>query len=622
VSARVLRLLFVAFVAATLVHIAVVMLHEPFAYDAWNIASDTHAEPFSFGRFFAYWGGQYTHSNPRVGQPLTYLAYKLVWFAPLVTPLAYLALAVALVALGTGRLPAWRRGSDLALVAIALGFAWFALPQIGMIMFCRAYGANYLYGAAIQLWFVVPLRLASTRTRTDEASWPACVAYALLGIVAGACNEHTGPTLCVIVAAYAAWRHREGVPSRLARAGALGAAVGFALIFFAPGQGERYDGLAERVSLAGRVAQRGFAGNLDIFHDFVIAVAPVLVLLVLALAIGASDQLTDEARAARRSALRLVALAVGAGTLITATIFVSPKLGARFYLHSAALALAGFLAVADAVLVTRRRLAPFVLLAVLAGGYAAARTVPLYLRLDRQSDERLAALAAAPPGSVFTADSYEQVEPSWWFLGDDFRDAKKRELITGYYDLAGVVFRGVDLDAPLGVSDVRLVPRYELAPPSCLDEYGGFELPPYRGLDVASIQKALRDAIAALHTRLPAGRELRRLDLEVQFTGAPPKLPRARVLVARWKPEGMEGWIGAIHRQGRATTREIVLPPELKATGSAVEIYIYQAGGEARRLGTAGDTELSYVPWKTGAYWVLACKPDECFVIAATRQAG
>ena len=44
--------------------------------------------------------------------------------------------------------------------------------------------------------------------------------------------------------------------------------VGFAAIFFAPGQGERYDGLASKVSLVRRLLQRGVTGNLDIFRDY------------------------------------------------------------------------------------------------------------------------------------------------------------------------------------------------------------------------------------------------------------------------------------------------------------------------------------------------------------------
>lgn len=619
VVATALRVLFVAYIVATAVHIGLVMAHEPFAFDAWNIAVDTHAQPFSFTNFLSYGAFEYAHSNPRIGQWLTYLAYKLELFAPIATPLAYLALAGAVTVLGLGRWPGSRRdgertveptlGRDLALAAIAIGFAWFALPRIGMIMFCRAYGANYLYGAAIQLWFLAVIRLRPA----GEGSRRACVAYFLLGVLAGMCNEHTGPTLVLFAVGYALWRGRTtGTRPRLIWAGALGTVVGFAAIFFAPGQDSRYEGLATKVSLFGRLVGRVAAANLDIFRDWMFACAPVLGLLVIALVIARRD---EPARLA--SPLRLVGLALAAGTLIAATVYVSPKLGPRFYLHGAALVLAGFLAVADQALSTARRLAPFVALAVVASVYAGARSLPLYDRLSAQSAERLAALAAAPRGSVFTAESFEQVDDSWWFLGDDFRDVKKRELVASYFDLRGVIFRAVDIDAPLGVSDVRLVPRYQVSPPSCIDEHGGLELGKLRGIDITSVHKAAQAAIEDLRQRLAPSGRLDRLDLVVEFAGATPKLPRPTLVVARWLPTGFEAYAGAIERRGSSTTRAVVLPPALR--GTDLEVYAYNVNGEARRLGTARDARLEYIPWKRGAYWALACRPSECFVLAAAR---
>ena len=41
---RILRALMVAYVAATAIHIGFVMAHEPFAFDAWNIANSTPEE--------------------------------------------------------------------------------------------------------------------------------------------------------------------------------------------------------------------------------------------------------------------------------------------------------------------------------------------------------------------------------------------------------------------------------------------------------------------------------------------------------------------------------------------------------------------------------------------------
>ena len=598
-----LRLLFVVYVAATAAHIAYVMAHEPFSFDAWNMASDTRAQPFSLENFFDYGIGQYTHSNPRIGQWFAYLAYKLELFAVISTPIAFLGLVLAVTVIGLGRWPNWRSGRDLALMTVAVGFAWFAIPRLGMIMFCRAYGTNYLYGATIQLWFLVPLAL---RPR-GEGALPACIAYFVLGVIAGMCNEHTGPTLVVFALGYAVWRQRRAVVRpNLAWAGALGAVVGFAAIFFAPGQGERYDGLANRVSFVGRLLQRGLDVNLDIFRDFVVGSAPILGMLVIAFVIGREQ--IDRSRP-----LRLVGVALAAGALITMTVFVSPKLGPRFYLHGCALLLAGFIAVAETTLVTTRRLAPFVVLAVFTSGFAAYRTIPLYERLARSSDERLAALAASPIGSSFTAVAFDQVNDSWWFLGDDFRDIRKRELVRDYFALRGVVLRGVDIDAPLGVSDVRLVPRYQLEPASCLDQAGGLELDDFRGIDILQVHKAIRGAVDTLRVKLAGRGTIAKLDVIVGFVGDPPPLPRKTLVVARATADRVEAYSATIRRLGAGKTRRVLLPPELK--GKDFEYLIYNVGGEARRLGP----ELEYIPWHRGAYWALACRPEECFVIAAAR---
>ena len=178
---RILRVLFAAYVVATLIHVGWVVHHEPFGFDAWNVAVDTHAEPITPGRFFSYWWLEYTHSNPRFGQPFAYLAYKLDWFSVIATPLAYLAISLAITVLGVARWP-FRRGRDLALWAIVIGALWFSLPQLGKTMFCRAYCANYVYTLAIQLWFLVPLRLAK-----NPANWR-CIAYGVFGVIAGMCN--------------------------------------------------------------------------------------------------------------------------------------------------------------------------------------------------------------------------------------------------------------------------------------------------------------------------------------------------------------------------------------------------------------------------------------------------
>ena len=614
-SPKVLRALFVTYVAAIALHVAWVVAHEPFSFDAWNVAQDTDAQPITAGRFFGYWWLEYTHSNPRFGQALTYLGYKLDYFSAIASPIAFIAIALAVTTLGLRRFPSWKRGRDLALTAFTLGALWFALPQLGKTLFCRAYAANYVYGLAIQLWFLVPLRLA---TRVPGRF--TCALYLVFGLVAGMCNEHTGPTLCAFLLGYAWWQQRERKPTaKLVWSGALGAIIGFAALFFAPGQGQRYEGLAQRVSLLGRFLQRGFTGNLDIVRDLLIGLAPVLglIAIIATLALAERDPEHSE-RDERKAAVRLIAIALIASLAMAATIFVSPKLGSRFYLGSGCLVLAGLVALADAVL-SDRGIGWLVVLAIASTAYAVGHTVPLYGHAKQASDERMGGLTLAPAGSVFIANSFDQVDDSWWFLGDDFRDARKRDMVAKYFSLGGVVFHAYDPLAPLGMAGARFVPIATLDPPGCLDERGGFTLGATKGFDLVGLHEQVKTAIALLREQL-APTKLLALSLEIQLDDPRIALPAKHIVIARWSPARYESYVGAIDRKGRATTRQITLPKQLKDTDA--QIFAYQVGGESRRLGSARDEALTYVPWKSGVYWILACRGDDCFVIAASRQGG
>lgn len=574
-----------AFVTAVAVHIGWVVAHEPFSFDAWNVAVNSGAKPITLSNFFEFWKFEYTHSNPRIGQILTYLAYKLEYFAVIATPLAFIALSFAIFVLGTKRFP--RRSRDFALWAFVVGALWFALPQLGKMLFCRAYCANYIYTAAIQLWFLVPLRLNRGRP----------VPYFFAGVVAGMCNEHTGPTLIAFLVGYTLWQRKRGEDHRLTLAGALGAIVGFCLIFFAPGQEERYEGLANRVGLVGRVLQRGIVGNLDILRELLLASAPTLALIVLVLL------LTDERP---RAQLRFIALAAVASVSVAVTIFVSPKLGPRFFYVGEALLLAGLVGLLD-VVASRRLLTGLVALSVAAAIYAGARTVPLYRRVSQASDARIAALNASKPGTVFIAEAFEQVDESWWFLGDDFRDPRKRDMVTKYFALAGVELRRYDPLAPLGVSGARFITRIDGE--RCVDE--PLTINPTKGFDLKSLAAEIEIAIAKL--RRPHQR------VEVGIAVDQP-LPKPNVIVARWSAAtGVEMHIGRIDRKGRSTTRTVIVPNQLARKD--VEILVYRVNGEAKRIGT-GSEAPQYVPWKSGIYWILACRGEECFVIAATRHSG
>ncbi len=612
-TARILRALFYAYVAITFVHIAYVVYREPFAFDAWNIAVDTDAKPASVGRFFEFWHRMYTSSNPRIGQPMAYLAYKTVGFAELGTPIAYFAIVLGGFVLGTGRFPSRNSGRDLATLAIGIGFLWFVSPNFPAYMFCRAYATNYVWAAAIQIWFLVALRVHDVER---SASGWRLLGMLALGIVAGMGNEHVGPTLLVFTAGFIMqnWR-KHHLHSLMLYVGMLGLIVGYAVIFFAPGQGQRYQGLAEKFTLTEQIIVRGITGNLDILQGMLFAAAPLLLLVVFIVATGFISERRDEhdltvVRKQQRDALEVVGYAVLGGALITMTVFASPLLGPRFYMHAMIVLLAGVMAVVRAFLYSPRSFMPFVIMAVIASTYAGARTIPLFRSVDSDSDDRLAELAKTPPGGVYTAEAWDQVPESWWFLGDDFRDQKKRELVAKYFALDRVLFRGADQWATLGVTDVKLTMHYEFDPPICVDELDQLDLKPYIGKDVAALHHAFLDAIAQI--RRVAASKLHYIDVVATFLGTAPPLPRAKIYVARWRDGVLEGYTANMGRVKRSKDRKILLSPELRTMDW--EIYLVAIGDKPVHLGNGKQASFTYQPWRTAQYWVLACKPDHCFV--------
>jgi hypothetical protein len=618
-SARILRALFWFYVVATCLHIALVVYREPFAFDAWNVAVDSGAEPASISRFFAFWHQQYTSSNPRLGQPLAYLAYKTHGFAEIGTPLAYLAIVLASFVLGLGRWPSRASGRDLATLAIGIGFLWFAAPSFPAYMFCRAYATNYVWAAAIQLWFLAALRL---HDGAAPASGPRLAAIAGLGVAAGMCNEHTGPTLLALVIAYIAWTWRtRRVHARFAYAGAAGVIAGYALLFLAPGQSERYEGLGEKYTLIQQVIVRGFKGNIDIFQGLLFAAAPLLAVLVFVVAIGILAEGRDEhslveVRHRQRRALAIIGVALAAGALITMTVFASPKLGPRFYMHAMLGLLAGVLAAVRTFLHSPRSFAPFVIMAVVASLYAAVRTLPSYHRYKADSDLRMQQLAATPAGGVYTADAWEQVAETWWFLGDDFRDQRKRELVARVYQLDRVLFRGNDVWSTLGVSDVKLTMHSDFEPAVCIDEQDRLDIKPYIGRDVAAIHHAFLDTIAEIQRGVPA--RLRSVDLTAAFLGSRPPLPRDVMYVARWRDGALEAYTATLSRAGRSLDRKITI--DQKLFGSDRDVYLVAIGDPPLRLGKSSARQFAYRPWRTGQYWTLACDAGSCFVLMSVHH--
>ena len=535
---RVLRVLFVAYVAMTALHIGWVVHHEPFAFDAWNVAIDTHAKPFTVGNFFDYWKLEYTHSNPRFGQPFDVPRLQ----ARVVRgdrDAARVSRAVA-------------RDHDPRARAAAVR-AWVATSRCGR----SSLGVAVVRAAAGRQDAVLSRVLRELHLRRSRSSCGSscrcasrqaprrprsAIAYAMLGVVAGMCNEHTGPTLCAFMLGYAWWQAQR--PARRASRGParLGAIIGFAAIFFAPGQDQRYDDLAQKMSLFGRLlSARRHGERRDRARPDARRRAG---------ARADRDRRGDGDRDARARESRTRSsprrgphdrgrdgrgARDGRDDLRVAEARAAVLLRlVRACCSRACVALADepCSRIASSPRSSRSRWSSSI--------YAAAHTIPLYGRLAARATCGSPSSPRATPGTVLIADSFEQVDESWWFLGDDFRDAKKRDMVATYFGLSGVVFHARTIRRRRSASPARGSCRaYTVDPPSCLDQPAASRSARSRASTWRrSSRGADRDRAAALADARATQSSISRSS---SSTIRASRLPRKRILVAKWSPSDLRG---------------------------------------------------------------------------------
>ena len=105
----------------------------------------------------------------------------------------------------------------------------------------------------------------------------------LWGVLAGLTNEHTGPAFIVGLTFYLAWRRRHRQPlAPWMLTAVLGIVIGYGLLYWAPGQQVRYNGIAQATSVWQTVLQRGLIGNLLLL--LICAAPAVLIALFMVLA--------------------------------------------------------------------------------------------------------------------------------------------------------------------------------------------------------------------------------------------------------------------------------------------------------------------------------------------------
>ena len=400
--------MFYVLVVVLAITFAVICACEPVRADGWE-QYRAHLD------LFAYAKRCYLHGNPRWGQLVLASMFRCRAIAICVTPLVIVATLFASMTLIRGRLPRARDPDDARLLVQVLATALLTTPAFGTIWFHRPNAANYLYPLLVQLVWLIPYRFLSLR-RLDPAWWHA-LAIVPLGAFAGAGNEHTGIGLAIagVACMSIAWRRDRQLPA-WSILGVLALVAGYIALLAAPGQLERYNQLAMQHSALGRIAARGWAGNLRVVAAWLAWLAPMIALVAW---IGGRSW---RGRWLPRVSRRAIAACLAVAVVIVVTALAAPRVPARLLVAPSALvaiALGLFLVELATHAGKSRRLH---LASIAISTSVLAVTLTIFVVTGLEGRARMRTLAAAPRGAIVCLRPYTFAKPTVFSVGDDLQN--------------------------------------------------------------------------------------------------------------------------------------------------------------------------------------------------------
>ena len=416
--------------------LVVCLAWEPVMGDGWGHRAWWHDNALGLSPLYEFARESYLLENPRLGQLMTLLAYTEGPYRLIATPVLELGVVWLLTAMALGRWPRLSRGDDALAAALVTGSLAACVPQLGPMLLYRPFTWNYVFGFALNLWWLAPYRFAAIAAL--PARWWRAPGLFVLGAAAGLCNEHTGVAFAAMgaLAMLVAWRRGDGRGWMIA--GLVGLVAGYAVLLTAPAQHVRYAGLATHAGFVGRVIERGLGGNLLVPAALAGAMAPTLLLV----AIG----LTRRPSAAPR-VVRAGHLAVGLGGLVCAlTLLASPKVGPRLYFASVGLIAAGIVG----WLIDRLAAGPAAAgrwdrwarpgCTVLAAGmlvFVAIRLVAIYRVIGPLGALREQRIEHSATGAAVTVPRFP-IPRSRYFLGEDLQEQIVRDTRARQFHLASL----------------------------------------------------------------------------------------------------------------------------------------------------------------------------------------
>ena len=323
-------------------------------------------------------------------------------------------------------------------------FLWLAAPAPSLVWFYRPFTCNYLFAFSTHLLLMLPFRFALAG-RDPTRAWLA-PALALVGVLAGMSNEHTGPATILALIVVAVVLVRRGVRRAWILIGPLALTIGYAGLYLAPGQDERYGGTGARESRLGSLLQRGLEGAYDTIAETIVhaQLGAMVALAAIAVAVWRARRRGGPLAGPDRGQAIAIVLLIGWASLIVGTMLWSPRLGERLYFAPVVLLVTAALIALEPLLRADRALGRAC--AVVAVALVAIHAVILLrvqLQVHADGADRFARLSRAPAGSVAVVPAFRHNQHERWFWGDDFVYASLREYVAhDVFGLAGIEIEG------------------------------------------------------------------------------------------------------------------------------------------------------------------------------------
>lgn len=402
--------------------VAIMAFLSPLQGDDWLARAWIERYGFSPGALWTY-----TVRNHVVGDLVTVLLVTSRVAHVLLSPTIVCALLVAIVTFAEGRVPRPSDRGAALLVALASTFLWVGSPQLGPVLFHRAFLALFVYGFTALLWLLIAYRLAGERSRS---TWPRAIAMLALGLIAGTSNHHVVPLAIIAVYTWNRARARAGrdVPLWM-WSGLVGLVAGAALLF------------SDSPYVPWKFTLRvGFEHNLFRLYGFM---APAAGLVTLVMLIFFVRMIARQVRGApddppSPTDVRLAGWGLGLGVLLALLGLFSPRWGEPAVLAPTVAIVIGALAVLRGPCTERWVAHALIALAVLVHVVVVIAAVPRYARAHAEFEDRVAMLAATPTKAIAKITPYDQAEPDYWFLGEDLGAGTIRAYVAWLYGVRAI----------------------------------------------------------------------------------------------------------------------------------------------------------------------------------------